>query len=599
MARPVVISRRAIQPAFAAVVIGLPFVIVVLALAAKKWFPVMDMALTDMRVRDVGTAHTPLIGMPGTLGTAAVQGSHPGPLSFYLLAPLYRVFSQRPFTLLLGSALIQAAAAFGFVAVTWRVAGRRVGLASVAVMAVLIHGYGAGMLSQPTRSFLPLLAWALMIVCVWGVLSGHPRLIAVIAISGSLCAQTHTPYAGICLGMAVMAMVGLTVNVKRETDIDRRVDAVQWAIGSAALAVVLWAPTVVDQVLHKPGNLRILDGFLRKPSGNVIGTVAGGKLILRHFDVFRLILGTRLHSGNIVFGFVGFVLWVVSFVFAARLRHWLLVTLDVVLAWAVILGAYSLGRVAGDVHASLSLWGWSISAVALLATLWTAWAWVRVKQPAIALHVNPLLTLATCTVASLAILAGCVEARHVTPPSGNLGAPLDRLIAPTAKAISLNQAGAQGKRGKYLVTWEDTYFGGAQGYGLLTELERRGYHVGTTADKTVQVTKHRTLARSAAATNIVLAVGHSIDDVASRPGAVLIAATEPRTAAQITQYNRLHDEVVAGLTKARKISLVALVDGDLNALATDRTVPAAVAAKIAKMSALGQRVAVFFVPLTT
>jgi hypothetical protein len=149
------------------------------------------------------------------------------------------------------------------------------------------------------------------------------------------------------------------------------------------------------------------------------------------------------------------------------------------------------------------------------------------------------------------------------------------------------------------VTWEDTYFGGAQGYGLLTELERRGYHVGTTADKTVQVTKHRTLARSAAATNIVLAVGHSIDDVASRPGAVLIAATEPRTAAQITQYNRLHDEVVAGLTKARKISLVALVDGDLNALATDRTVPAAVAAKIAKMSALGQRVAVFFVPLTT
>jgi hypothetical protein len=53
--------------------------------------PVLDLAMTEFRVRDVGGGDTPLIGLPGRIGVFPDQGSHPGPLSFYLLAPVYRL----------------------------------------------------------------------------------------------------------------------------------------------------------------------------------------------------------------------------------------------------------------------------------------------------------------------------------------------------------------------------------------------------------------------------------------------------------------------------------------------------------------------------
>ena len=50
--------------------------------------------MTEFRVRDVGGRHTPLIGLPGRIGTFPDQGSHPGPISFWLVAPGYRLFGS-------------------------------------------------------------------------------------------------------------------------------------------------------------------------------------------------------------------------------------------------------------------------------------------------------------------------------------------------------------------------------------------------------------------------------------------------------------------------------------------------------------------------
>ncbi len=598
MAQPVVFGRRAVHPAIVVALVGLPFLIALLALSSKHWIPVLDLAMTDFRVRDVGTSHTPLIGLPGRIGSDVNPGSHPGPLSFYLLAPLYRLFGQHSFTLLLGAGLIQFAAAIGFVAVVWRVAGRRVGIAATAAMVILMHSYGPSFLTQPWNPYLPLLSWSLLLVCVWGVLSGHPRLMLVIAVVASLCAQTHVPYVGISLGLALLAAVGLIVNVIREKDIDRRVDAVQWGVWSVIIAALLWVPPVVDQVLHKPGNLRVLTDYFRHPTQKAIGLGGGIKLMLRHFDLFRLLLGARFDVGNLFFGTIFFLIWVATVVAAFQMRHWLLVRLHIVVAWAVVLGMYSLGRIFGQVWYYLSLWAWGIATVAFLAAAWTIWCWLRLYQPKIAVKANRHLTLATFVIAVLATLACTIESSHVKAPEQSIGAPVARLIDPTIKAISLNQAGAQGKRGTYLVTWEDSYFLGSQGYALLDELERRGYHVGTIALRSAQVTPHRVLNPAKAATNIVLAVGHSIDDVAARPGALKITSFDPRTAAQILEYSRLHDQVIKELLAAHKDALVPLVDENLFLLGNDATVAKATATKLHRMSELGLPVAVFFVPIT-
>ncbi len=65
-----------------------PLAVAVIAQRNAHWHPVFDLAMTELRVRDVGGSHTPLIGLQGRIGPT---GSHPGPLSFYLLAPVYRL----------------------------------------------------------------------------------------------------------------------------------------------------------------------------------------------------------------------------------------------------------------------------------------------------------------------------------------------------------------------------------------------------------------------------------------------------------------------------------------------------------------------------
>ncbi|HEY7070764.1 MAG TPA: hypothetical protein VH479_11655, partial [Acidimicrobiales bacterium] len=68
----------------ATLLVGLPMIVAVAVLRTKPWHPVLDLAMTEFRVRDVFGRHTPLIGLPGRIGTYPNQGSHPGPLSFYL-----------------------------------------------------------------------------------------------------------------------------------------------------------------------------------------------------------------------------------------------------------------------------------------------------------------------------------------------------------------------------------------------------------------------------------------------------------------------------------------------------------------------------------
>ena len=49
----------------------------------------------------------PLIGLPGRIGTLAQQGSHPGPLSFYSLAPFYRLFGSSSWALEAATARVE------------------------------------------------------------------------------------------------------------------------------------------------------------------------------------------------------------------------------------------------------------------------------------------------------------------------------------------------------------------------------------------------------------------------------------------------------------------------------------------------------------
>ena len=113
---------------------GCPLLVAVVALRGERWFPVLDLAMTEFRVRDVFTADTPLIGLPGRIGEYPDQGSHPGPLSFYVLAPTYRLLGSSSWALEAATVVVHLAA----IATALWIGQRRLGWKGVAAVAALL-----------------------------------------------------------------------------------------------------------------------------------------------------------------------------------------------------------------------------------------------------------------------------------------------------------------------------------------------------------------------------------------------------------------------------------------------------------------------------
>ena len=208
-------DRRWLVGGATLVVVGLPLVVAALTLRRPHWYPVLDLAMTELRLRDVGTAHTPLIGLPGRIGPSlAEQGSHPGPLSFYLLAPLYRVLGSSAWAMQAATVVLNLAALGASVLMAVRRGGARLGLAVAALLMLLISGYGLTMLTQPWNPYLPLLWWVVLLLAVWSVACDDLAMLPVAVFAGSFCAQTHVPYLGMAAGLGVLTVL-LLISVWR------------------------------------------------------------------------------------------------------------------------------------------------------------------------------------------------------------------------------------------------------------------------------------------------------------------------------------------------------------------------------------------------
>jgi hypothetical protein len=177
-----------------AVAVGLPLLVAAIVLHGRPYHPVLDLAMTEFRVRDVGGMHTPLIGLPGRIGKFPEQGSHPGPLSFYLLAPTYRLLGASAWAMLAGAILVNVAALGTAIALAFRRGGWWLAGGVSVWLLVAMRGYGVGVLTQPWNPYLPLIAWTVVVLATWMVVEGDHRMLIPLVVAGSLCAQTHVPY---------------------------------------------------------------------------------------------------------------------------------------------------------------------------------------------------------------------------------------------------------------------------------------------------------------------------------------------------------------------------------------------------------------------
>jgi len=593
-------------------VLAVPFVIAAIRLLGRQYHPVLDQAMAEFRVRDVGTGDTPLVGLPGRIfpsgrvGDYTVQGSHPGPLSFYLLAPTYRLVGSSAWGLLAGMIVLNLVA----IAVALWLAHRRGGtplmLVVAGVVVVLVRGYGFDVVTQPWNPYLPLLFWLVVLLGTWSVLAGDQRMIVVVAAAGSLCAQTHMPYVGLSLGMGALCVAALGWHWYRHP-VDR--NDVIGAAGTAGLVgAVLWLPPVWDQLTNEPGNLRLIADYFGNSPEDPIGAGEGVRLVLRHLDVFRLIgdafgadgyvtrAGFDL-QGSVVPGLIVLVVWGVSVWLAVRLRHRLLITLDVVIGWSLVLAVIAMSRIFGKIWYYLTLWAWTSTTLIVVAVVWTAAAYVRSRLGDERAR-TPRLAMAgvAALVAVGSYMALTAEAFGARAPEQHLSDTLRKITGPTADALRDGLGAADGIDGTYLVTWNDAIYFGSQGFGLVNELDRAGFDVGALPTWRVPATPTRIVDPAEATAEVRLATGVYVDQVRAIAGAEEVLVYDPRDAGELAEYLRLEREVVEGLMIDGLDDLVPLLQTNLFGLQIDSAVSPALQRKVDRMLELGTLTAVFVLP---
>ena len=584
--------------------LSLPFVIAAVALHSRDWHPVLDLAMTELRVRDVGTADTPLIGLPGRIGVFPEQGSHPGPLSFYLLAPTYRMLGASAWGLLIAMIVLNIIAIGLALWVAQRRGGNRLMIAVGCALAMLEFGYGFDVLTQPWNPYLPLLFWTVILLGTWSVIDGDHAMLLLVTCVTSLSAQTHMPYLGLGLGMGALCCVSVARDWVRHPA--QRNQIQRWLGVSALVGLVLWSPVLFDQLTETPGNLRMLNDYFRHPPEPPVGTAEGLRLMLRHLDVFHLVRGVfdgdgfitaagfRL-DGSIVPGALLLIVWLAAAVGAWRAGHRLLRSMHLVVGWALVLGAVSMSRIFGKVWYYLTLWAWTTTIFVVASILWTVVVLLVQRRDSSPMPHNALRWGVT-GVGSVSLVAAIVSAFGVHAPEQYLSDSLGQLVGPTADALDRGDGDATGHEGRYVVTWNDARNFGSQGYGLVNELERRGYDVGVPDTWRVPVTEQRVIPFETATAEVRLATGSYIDQVGGLPGAVPVIEYDPRSPAQLAEFDQLRAAITEALISDGLEDLVGMLDTNLFGLQVDPRVPPDVQQMVDRLLHLGGPIAVFILP---
>jgi hypothetical protein len=586
-------------------VLAVPLLIGLAALRSPRWYPLTDMAQIEMRIRDVGLSHPPPLGLAGRIFGKDTAGAHPGPLSFYALAPFYRLLGSSAWAMQASAVTLEILALAGTVWAAqrrWRTWGAPLVAGGLALLMSL---YGLEVMLYPWNPHLPVLFWVLFLVSVWGVLCDDLALLPVATVAGSLCAQTHLPYLGLVGGFGLAVAGVLAARFWRCRDDPRERRRLVWWTGlSGALGCLVWLPVVVEQITigDRPGNLGIIVDSFRHPISPYVGPGDGVRLWLERLDPASLVQGTNSWGGSRWWGLMALVLWAGSAILALRMRDHTLVRLHAVVGLALGLGLIAASRIIGPPWPYLMLWSWGTATLALVAIVATA-ATVTTRLAGVSERgERRWRSRLLATALGLLVLVPTVRLARQAPDiefDAQLSRQVAQLVPQVTDAIDDGTVPG-GSSGTHLVTWYDPVNLGATGYGLMLELERQGYDVRAraAAHERRAVLDHRVVDPVDADAEIHVAVGdNDIQAWADKGDATRIAYFDLRTGEQRAEWQHLHDLIVADLEAADLPELAVQLDRDVFGLAGDPRLPQEVANLLFYLNQLPPPAAVFATPL--
>jgi|GEM_PF-1314191 hypothetical protein len=375
-------ARR--SPALAAALLTLvavmPVIATIAAHAGRRYFPVQDFALMDLRVRDVWSGEFPLVGAYSRFGW-----NHPGPSLYWALGLISRPFGQPAWATQMGAAVLQGVAIIAAARLAW-IRGR-LGLV-LALLGVLEVGYlaaGSRLFLDPWNPYVAFPFFVLFVLEVWSVALGDTRQLVWMGLVGSFLVQAHVGY----LPLVLAALVWTAWVLLRDVRAGARLERVRpRLIGMALVVGAMWTPAVIQQLLPgREGNVGLLASYFFEGQGSPIGLRAGAGLLAAEFRLPPAWIGgherfavltTNLVPASPAWLLVAVVLVGVGVV-AVRHTHArpdarLLVLTTLLVGVAIV----TLARISGDVVPYLFLWRIPI---ALMLVLAVAGAVIRACDP--------------------------------------------------------------------------------------------------------------------------------------------------------------------------------------------------------------------------
>jgi hypothetical protein len=248
--------RRALVVGAVAVAV-LPLVVRLVAVLARGEFAIQpDDALIELRVRDVGSRDTPLVGSYQRFGW-----NMPGPLLLYVLAVPYRLLGANFAGLQAGALLLNTLAIVGVAVVAYRRGGVVLVFWSLTLVTVLVHAIGADRIADPWEPHILVLPLAFLLFLAFDAAADHPWTMPLAAGVTTLIAQASAALAPAAVALFAWAVLALAVRDRAQL---RRL--VRPALVTVAVLAVLWVPPVVEQFRDDPGNLSEMWSFLREPN---------------------------------------------------------------------------------------------------------------------------------------------------------------------------------------------------------------------------------------------------------------------------------------------------------------------------------------------
>jgi hypothetical protein len=519
----------------AAVAVGvsvLPLVVSAIALVVKvgsDYAAGSDVGLIELRTLDVGRH-------PVLLGPYSRDGwNHPGPAVFYALALPYRLVGSHSVGLLVGALLINALAITGIALVARRVGGLPCMLATLVGCAVLVRSLGPVFLRSPWNPYVAVLPFGLLVYLTWAMTCGEAWALPIGAGVASFCVQTHVGYAPLATPLLVWGAGSLVVRAVRarrdageEPKQPYRV-LVRASVVAAAVLIVMWLPAIIQQFLDSPGNLTEVVRYFRHPNDPTHSLAQGYRVVSGQFG-----LSPQWLTGHVdVIPFSGepYLLYsaplpllliplAVALLAFWRWRYAKAMRLGAVLVGALIVGVFSVARIAGPAYAYRLQWTWFLGTLAFIMVLLATWTLIarrtRARDPG-----QRVLLVVTLSV--LVVLSG-INTVSATRP----GAPQDDMSSALKKLGPGIEAALPKTRGDVLVL--STPAGYRYQPGVVRYLERRGVQVRVDRSLEDVYGKHRVHQPDASLRRaMTIAADEDFDDRITSPQLRLVAYWGTRT----------------------------------------------------------------------